>query len=134
MLWRWDPAYLVHIADDPLLGECEVDGKISALVEANAPRSVVDSPVIVCAAIVSQLVLRPAVGPGRHALSRFGPVAAKVVDVPRVDIVGSRGQLGICHLILDGMIAVVVHVGISKAPNASYSTQIVVKYTVLITE
>lgn len=123
-------AFLVHVADDPLFSQGEVNGQVLALIEADAPRGVVDRPMIVCAAIESQLVLCPTVRSGIHTLGCLCPVAAEVVEVPGMDKVGVFGKDGICHLVPDGMFAVVMHVRIGKSPNACHCTEVVIKGSV----
>lgn len=83
--------YLVHIPNHKVICQSPLDGNVLLLVETNTVGTIVYRPVVIGTVIPGSMVLVPAIGTAKHALGGPGPVTAEIVDIPRIDIVGSRG-------------------------------------------
>lgn len=83
--------YLVHIPNHKIICQSPLDGNVLLLVETNTVGAVVYRPVVIGTVIPGSMVLVPAIGTTKHALGGPGPVTTEIVDVPRIDIVGSCG-------------------------------------------
>lgn len=124
-------SYLVHVTDDPAIGNGPLDRNVLFLVVANAVDGVVDGPVVIGTMVPCSMVLIPAVAAGVHALGRFLVFAAEIVDVPGVDMVSLGRHLGRHHLVPDGLVPIHLEVGIGKATNTRHGTKVVVKGAIL---
>lgn len=134
-----------HVEDCPALGNVKVRGQVPTGEVGQAVGAVGLGPVVAQAAVVGRVHGLPAVVSGAHALGGVVPLAAEVVDVPRlqhVDAVdgridgpgrrpsqheqGGTGQLPGLHSLLEHgtSVGVDLDIRVGESPNSGHCAKV----------